>query len=75
MEHESDALKLLGSEIVYDKGPDRYMIYWSTTIQGTFRSGRPMEIAKYNHRLYLYHHHGISKPSAKRGYCTMKDLT
>ncbi|MGV8136339.1 MAG: glycoside hydrolase family 43 protein [Mangrovibacterium sp.] len=52
MEHEPDALNCWAPEIVYDKGLDRYMIYWSTTIQGRFAQGDTMGDAKYNHRLY-----------------------
>lgn len=52
MEHEPGALNCWAPEIIYDKGLDEYMIYWSTTIPGRFAQGDTTGDAKYNHRLY-----------------------
>jgi Glycosyl hydrolases family 43 len=52
MEHEKDARNCWAPEITYDPVSKMYMIYWATTITGTF----PETLAKgensYNHRIY-----------------------
>lgn len=52
MEHEPEAMNCWAPEMIYDKGLDGYMIYWSTTIPGRFARGDSTGDDQYNHRLY-----------------------
>ncbi|HKJ41474.1 MAG TPA: glycoside hydrolase family 43 protein [Sunxiuqinia sp.] len=60
MKDEPTALNCWAPEIYYDKGSDRYLIFWATTIPGRFKKGENQGDSKYNHRMY---------------YTTTKDFT
>ncbi|MFD2969487.1 glycoside hydrolase family 43 protein [Sphingobacterium bambusae] len=52
MEHEAKARNTWAPEITYDPVQDEYMIYWATTITGTFPETQVQEDNAYNHRMY-----------------------
>lgn len=52
MQHEPAARNTWAPEITYDKKDKTYMIYWSTTIPGTFPETASEADNGYNHRIY-----------------------
>ncbi|MDO3693275.1 prolyl oligopeptidase family serine peptidase [Wenyingzhuangia sp. chi5] len=52
MEHEKDTRNTWAPEITYDDTTKEYMIYWASTIIGTFPETQTTEDAGYNHRIY-----------------------
>ncbi len=53
MEHEEKARNTWAPEITYDPKEDEYMIYWATTIEGSFPETQIDEEKGYNHRMYF----------------------
>lgn len=52
MAHESGARNCWAPELTYDKKNKQYIIYWATTITGSFPETQVSSDAGYNHRLY-----------------------
>lgn len=52
MESEPDARNVWAPETFYDDVNDRYIVFWSTTIPGKFKSTDATGDAGYNHRIY-----------------------
>lgn len=52
MEHEEKARNCWAPEIFFDDTLDHYLIYWSSTIYGSFPETQPYGDNGYNHRLY-----------------------
>ncbi|MEJ7645901.1 MAG: glycoside hydrolase family 43 protein [Chryseolinea sp.] len=52
MEHEPGARNAWAPEITYDASTGEYMIYWSTTISGSYPETQTKGESAYNHRIY-----------------------
>ncbi len=52
MEHEPHARNCWAPEITYDAANDEFMIYWATTITGSYPETFTEADAGYNHRIY-----------------------
>lgn len=52
MEHEQEARNCWAPEITYDSDRQLYLIYWATTIRGSYPETQVAADDGYNHRLY-----------------------
>lgn len=52
MAHENAARNCWAPEVFYDETGDKYMIFWSSTIEGRFPETQSSEESGYNHRIY-----------------------